>query len=132
MPLLQKNGHWEKRPYANCMWAIWLFSLDMTLLSLPEHQQTIQVSHLALLQVPFPGQGAAKNARFRVKMDNDGRLPYQPNKPPGKWIMGQNTPQVIGNGAWGTFMPHPGVNPGPNGPKMGVLGLKIGPNERMP
>ena len=108
------------------------FSLDMTLLSLPEHQQTIQVSHLALLQVPFPGQGAAKNARFQVKMDNNGRLPYQPNKPPGKWIMGQNTPQVIGNGAWGTFMPHPGVNPGPNGPKMGVLGLKIGPNERMP
>ena len=104
----------------------------MTLLSLLEHQQTIQVSHLALLQVPFPGQGAAKNARFRVKMDNDGRLPYQPNKPPGKWIMGQNTPQVIGNGAWGTFMPHPGVNPGPNGPKMGVFGLKIGPNERMP
>ena len=46
--------------------------------------------------------------------------------------MGQNTPQVIGNGAWGTFMPHPGVNPGPNGPKMGVFGLKIGPNERMP
>merc|ERR1711947_32541 len=75
------------------------FSLDMTFLSLPEHQQTIQVSHLALLQVPFPGQGAAKNARFQVKMDNDGRLPYQPNKLPGKWIMGQNTPQVIGNGA---------------------------------
>ena len=56
MPLLQKNGHWEKRPYANCMWAIWLFSLDMTLLSLPEHPQTIQVSHLASFQVPIPGQ----------------------------------------------------------------------------
>ena len=70
----------------------------MTLLSLPEHPQTIQVSHLAPIQVSFPGQGAAKNVRFRVKMDVDGRLPYQPNKPLGKWIMDQNTPQAIGKG----------------------------------
>ena len=73
------------------------FSLDMTLLSLPEHPQTIQVSHLALLQVPFPGQGAAKNARFQVKMDDDGRLPYQSYKPPGKWIMGQYRLYVLEN-----------------------------------
>ena len=46
--------------------------------------------------------------------------------------MGQNTPQVIGNGAWGLFMPHPGVNPGPDGPKKVVLGLKIRPNKRLP
>ena len=64
-------------------------------------------------------------------MDNDGRLPYQPNKPPVKWIMGQNTPQAIGKGVWGTFMSHPGVNPGLYGTKMGVLGLN-GPTERMP
>ena len=46
--------------------------------------------------------------------------------------MGQNTPQVIGNGAWGLFMPHPGVNPGPDGPKKVVLGVKIRPNKRLP
>ena len=44
-PILPKNGHWEKKPYANCMTEIYLFSLDMTLLSLPEHSETIQVSH---------------------------------------------------------------------------------------
>ena len=65
-------------------------------------------------------------------MDNNGILPYQSNKPPGKWIMGRNTPQVIGNGAWGLFMPHPGVNPSPDGPKKVFLGLKIRPNKRLP
>jgi len=68
----------------------------------------------------------------KCKMDNDGRLPYQPCKPHEKWIMGQNTPQAIGKGVWGTFMPHPGVNPGPDGPKKVVLGLKIRPNKRLP
>ena len=40
--------------------------------------------------------------------------------------MGQNTPQAMGKDVLGTFMPHPGVIPGPGGSKNGcfVLGKK--------
>ena len=51
---------------------------------------------------------------------------------PGNCITGQNTPQEMGLALLSIFMHHPGVNPGPDGPKMGVFGLKICPNERMP
>ena len=39
--------------------------------------------------------------------------------------MGQNTPQEMGLDMLGIFMHHQGVNPGPDGPKMGVFGLKL-------
>ena len=38
---------------------------------------------------------------------------------PGNWIMGQNTPQAMGKDVLGTFMPHPGVIPGPGGSENG-------------
>ena len=56
---------------------------------------------------------------FWVKIDHDGRLPYQPNNPPGNWIMGQNTSQAMGIDVLDTFMPHPGVIPGPGGSENG-------------
>ena len=46
--------------------------------------------------------------------------------------MGQNTPQAMGIDVLGTFMPHPGVNPGPGVSKMGVFRVKNSQNERMP
>ena len=46
-------------------------------------------------------------------------LPYQPNNPPGNWIMGQNTPQAMGIDVLDTFMHHPGVIPGPGGSENG-------------
>ena len=46
--------------------------------------------------------------------------------------MGQNTPQEMGLDMLGIFMHHQGVNPGPDGPKKVVLGLKIRPNKRLP
>ena len=48
-------------------------------------------------------------------MDHHGRLPYQAYNPPGNWKRGQNTPQAMGKDVLGTFMPHPGVIPGPGG-----------------
>jgi hypothetical protein len=36
--------------------------------------------------------------------------------------MGQNTTQEMGLDMLGIFMYHQGVNPGPDGPKMGILG----------
>ena len=56
MPLLQKTGTGRKGRMQIVLGQYDFFSLDMTLLSLPEHPQTIQVSHLASLQVPIPGQ----------------------------------------------------------------------------
>ena len=39
--------------------------------------------------------------------------------------MGQNTPQAMGKGVLGTFLPHPGVIPGPGGSENGCfLGQK--------
>ena len=38
---------------------------------------------------------------------------------PGNWIMDQTTPQAIGKDVLGTFMPHPGVIPGPGGSENG-------------
>ena len=35
--------------------------------------------------------------------------------------MGQNTPQAMGKDVLGTFMPHPGVIPGPGGSKSGCF-----------
>ena len=62
---------------------------------------------------------------FWVKIDHDGRLPYQPNNPPGNWIMGQNTLQAMEIDVLDTFMPHPGVIPGPGGSENGCfLGQK--------
>ena len=49
---------------------------------------------------------------------NGGLVPGQRN-PPGNWLMGQNTPQAIGKDVLGTFMPHPGVIPGPGGSENG-------------
>ena len=64
-------------------------------------------------------------ALFWVKIDHDGRLPYQTSNPSGNWKKGQNTPQAMGKDVLGTFMPHPGVIPGPGGSKNGCfLGQK--------
>ena len=38
---------------------------------------------------------------------------------PGNRKMLQNTPQAMEINAWDTFMPHPGVFPGPGGSKNG-------------
>ena len=38
---------------------------------------------------------------------------------PGNWIMAQNTPQAMEKDVLGTFMPHPGVIPGPGGSENG-------------
>ena len=54
-------------------------------------------------------------ALFWVKIDHDGRLPYQTSNPSGNCKMGQNTPQAMGKDVLDTFMPHPGVIPGPGG-----------------
>ena len=43
---------------------------------------------------------------------------------PGNWIMGQNTPQAMIMDVLGTFMPHPGVIPGPGWPKNGYFRVK--------
>ena len=51
---------------------------------------------------------------------------------PRNCVMGQNTPQEMGLDMLGIFMHDQGVNPGPDGPKMGAFGLKISPNERRP
>ena len=56
MPLLQKKWALGEKAVCKLYVGNMTFSLDMTLLSLPEHPQTIQVSHLASLQVPIPGQ----------------------------------------------------------------------------
>ena len=37
---------------------------------------------------------------------------------PGNWLMCHNTPQAMEKDMLGTLMPHPGVIPGPGGPKM--------------
>ena len=58
-------------------------------------------------------------ALFWVKIDHDGRLPYQTNNPLGNCKMGQNTPQAMGKDVLDTFMPHPGVIPGPGGSENG-------------
>ena len=60
-------------------------------------------------------------------MDHGGRLPYQPSNPPGNWKMGQNTPQAVGKGVLDTFMPHPGIIPGPGGAKNGCFGVQKQP-----
>ena len=69
--------------------------------------------------VPFQVRGRPKMALFWVKIDHDGRLPYQTSNPSGNWKMGQNTPQAMGKDVLGTFMPHPGVIPGPGGSENG-------------
>ena len=58
---------------------------------------------------------------FWVKIDHDGRLPYQTNNPPGNWIMGptKHTPSIQVS-----FQVQVG-------PKMGVLGVKNSQNDRM-
>ena len=61
---------------------------------------------------------------FWVKIDHDGRLPYQPNNPPGNRKMLQNTPQAMGKDVLDTFMPHTGVIPGPGGSENGCFGGK--------
>ena len=58
---------------------------------------------------------------------HDGRLPYQPNNPPGNRKMHQNTPQAMGIDVLDTFMPHPGVIPGPGGSENGCFGGKKQP-----
>ena len=39
--------------------------------------------------------------------------------------MGQNTAQAMGKDVLGTFLPHPGVIPGPGGPKNGQKQAKM-------
>ena len=51
---------------------------------------------------------------------------------PGNWIKGQNSPQAMGKDVLGTFMPHPGVIPGPGGSKNGCFWVKNSQNDRMP
>ena len=48
-----------------------------------------------------------------VKNSQNDRMPYWAKKQPGNWIMNQNTHQAMGKDVLGTFMPHPGVIPGP-------------------
>ena len=67
----------------------------------------------------FKSGDGQKSPFFWFKMDHHGRLPYQAFNPPGNWIMGQNTPQAMGKDVLGTFMPHPGVIPGPGGSENG-------------
>ena len=43
---------------------------------------------------------------------------------PGNMIIGHNTSQAMGIGVLDTFMPHPGVIPGPGGSKNGCFGGK--------
>ena len=57
--------------------------------------------------MPFPGQGAAKNAHFWVKMDHDGRLVPGQGNPPGNCLMGHITSQSMGKDDLGPFMPSP-------------------------
>ena len=64
---------------------------------------------------------------FWVKIDHDGRLPYQPNNPLGNRKMLQNTPQAMGKDVLDTFMPHTGVFPGPGGSENGCFGGKKQP-----
>ena len=40
---------------------------------------------------------------------------------PGNWIMGQNKRQAMGKDVLSTFMPHPGVIPGPGGSENGCF-----------
>ena len=54
-----------------------------------------------------PGPGGSKNGYFWVKNSKNYK------NLPENWIMGQNTPQAMGIGVLDTFMPHPGVIPGP-------------------
>ena len=63
--------------------------------------------HFPPLQVPFPGQGAAKNAHFWVNMDLDGRLVPGQGNPPGNCLMGHITSQSMGKDDLGSFMPSP-------------------------
>ena len=37
---------------------------------------------------------------------------------PGNWLMCHNIPQAMGEDMLDIFVPHPGVIPGPGGPKM--------------
>ena len=46
---------------------------------------------------------------------------------PGNWIMHQSTPQAMGKDVLDTFMPDPGVIPGPGGSKNGCFGGKKQP-----
>ena len=73
----------------------------------------------------IPGPGWSKNGYFwgskTAKMT--GCHIEQKNQP-GNWIMGQNTPQAIIMDVLGTFMPHPGVIPGPGWPKNGYFRVK--------
>ena len=67
---------------------------------------------------------------FWVKIDHNGKLPYQPNNPPGNRKMHQNIPQAMGIDVLDTFTPHPGAIPAFQvqvGPKMGGFGGKKQP-----
>ena len=59
--------------------------------------------------MPFPGQGAAKNAHFWVNMDLDGRLVPGQGNPPGNCLMGHITSQSMGKDDLGPFMPSPAI-----------------------
>ena len=44
---------------------------------------------------------------------------------PGNWLMCHNTPQAMGKDILDTFIPHPGVIPGPVGSKNGQETAKM-------
>ena len=94
------------------------FKLEMDQ-ELPYTYGKVGWGHLAPLQVPFQVRGRPKMPIFWVKIDHDGRLPYQLNNPPGNMKMHQNTPQVMGIHVLDTFTPHPGAIPGPGRSKNG-------------
>ena len=63
----------------------------------------------------IPGPGGPKNGQKTAKMT--WRHIEWKNQP-GNKLMCHNTPQAMGEDMLDIFVPHPGVIPGPGGPKM--------------
>ena len=79
--------------------------------------------HLAPLQVPFEVRGHPKIGQKTAKMTG---CHIERKNQPGNWLMCHNTPQTMGKDILDTFIPHPGVIPGPGGSENGCfLGKKI-------
>ena len=69
----------------------------------------------------IPGPGRSKKGCFggKKKSAKMKGCHIERKNQPGNMIIGHNTSQAMGKGVLDTFMPHPGVIPGPGGSKNG-------------
>ena len=76
---------------------------------------------LCPIQVPFQAQVGPKMGVFGVKTAKMTGCHIEQKNQPGNCKMGQDTPQAMGKDVLGSFMPHPGVIPGPGGSENGCF-----------